>query len=164
MKTHGRWIIVLTAFVTGCTTGGKTAPPTARPTPVTAEAMTPKAAGVEPVVAVDPSFREARGAMLPEIPPFPAYPGATLVGSAERNRPNEAKQGHTIKWTTTDSVAKVMAWYQSELPRQGWTYTSPSDGASSEQTARIRRGNITGSITVEAGKQVTEIEVDLGRK
>ena len=151
--------IAVTPFAVGCAPRNR--PASTSPGPAAAP-MIPEAAGVEPAVAADPSFRELRGALLPDIPELPAYPGATLVGSAERNRPNERKQGHTIKWTTPDPVPKVMAWYQAELPKHGWTYSPPSDGAASEQIARIRRGSIQGTIAAEEESGHTEILVVLG--
>ena len=63
----------------------------------------------EPAIATDPSFRELKGRLLEGIPEFPAYPGATLIGSAERNKPGEKNRGYRIKWTTTDSPVQTPA-------------------------------------------------------
>jgi hypothetical protein len=115
-----------------------------------------------PQVASDPSFREARGQIIPGAPEFPAYPGATLVGSAERNKPAERNEGYVIKWTTADSVSLVMAWYQKMLPQLGWKYTPPSDGATVEQTAIVEKGNLRGTLDAEADKGVTEIILTVG--
>ena len=115
-----------------------------------------------PLVASDPSFREARGQIIPGAPEFPAYPGATLVGSAERNKPTDRNQGYVIKWTTTDSVSLVMAWYQKTLPQLGWKYTPPADGATVEQTAVVEKGNLRGTLDAEAEKGVTEIILTVG--
>jgi hypothetical protein len=74
----------------------------------------------EPEVATDPAFRELKGALLPGIPELPAYPGAALIGSAERNRPEEPNRGYRVKWRTIDSPKQVIAWYETAFAAAGW--------------------------------------------
>lgn len=118
----------------------------------------------QPTVATDASFPEALGRRLPGAPDFPAYPGASLVGSAERNRPNDVKQGYRIEWTTRDSVPMVIAWYQKTLRDLGWTYTPPTDGVPNSQIADISKGDLDGTLEAEMEKGVTRIVVTLGPK
>jgi hypothetical protein len=104
----------------------------------------------EPQVATDPGFRELVGGLLEGIPDFPVYPGATLVGSAERNRPDEQNRGYRIKWTTRDRPARVMAWYEKALPRHGWKYVrsyEPDEG--DELEAKVAKGAFSGYLEAE---------------
>ena len=94
----------------------------------------------EPAIATDPSFRELKGRLLEGIPEFPAYPGATLIGSAERNKPGEKNRGYRIKWTTTDSPVQVMAWYEKTLPSDGWKYVLSDEPEEDELEAKIASG------------------------
>jgi hypothetical protein len=125
--------------------------------------------GQEPVIATDPSFRELKGGLLQGIPEFPSYPGATLIGSAERNRPDEKNRGYRIKWTTGDGPAQVMAWYEKALPRYGWTCL-PTDepGELDELEAKISNPSFSGYIEIETEdyphRDITEIVVVLARK
>jgi len=123
----------------------------------------------EPQIATDPGFRELKGALLEGIPEFPAYPGATLSGSAERDRPDEKNRGYRIKWTTVDRPARVMAWYAKTLPRSGWTYV-PDDDPEEEDELEAKIANATFSGYLEAetedypNREVTDIVVVLARK
>jgi hypothetical protein len=118
-------------------------------------------------IATDPSFRELKGGLLPGIPELPAYPGATLVGSAERNRPDEPNRGYRIKWTTGDSPVQVMAWYANALPLNGWTRV-PSDQPeeTNELEMDIANPGFTGYIEADTGDDapITEIIVVLARR
>jgi hypothetical protein len=119
----------------------------------------------KPAVATDPSFPEARGSLLSDVPDFPTYPNATLVGSAQQNRIDQPIQGYRIKWTTKDSVPAVMAWYQKALVAAGWTYKPPDDGALAvEQLARISKGGLSGYVAAEASGEATEIVVSLKKQ
>lgn len=123
----------------------------------------------EPEIATDPGFRELKGGLLEGIPPFPAYPGARLIGSAERNRPDEKNRGYRIKWTTRDSPSRVMAWYQQTLPGYGWKYI-PSDEPEEEDEleAKIANAAFSGYIEAETedhpNRDITEIVVVLARR
>ena len=125
--------------------------------PVTEQANVPS-----PEIATDPAFAERRGAMLPGVPAFPAYPGATLVGSAARNRADEPSRGYRVVWTTKDSAVAVIAWYQKALTEQGWAFTPPSDGVTVEQTARIAKDDLEGDPNAEESPGQTTIELALG--
>jgi hypothetical protein len=119
----------------------------------------------KPQVATDPSFAEARGRLLPEIADFPTYPNATLVGSAQQNRPAQPVQGYRIKWTTSDPVPAVMSWYEKALTTAGWKFMPPQDGSPAvEQIARISKGGLAGYVAAEAGAEVTEIVVSLKKQ
>jgi hypothetical protein len=134
-----------------------------------AQAVTRIAGHQDPEIATDPAFRELKGGLLEGIPDFPAYPGATLIGSAERNRPDEKNRGYRIKWTTRDAPARVMAWYAKTLPRHGWTYVPEFDaGERDELEARIANAAFTGYIEAETEdfphRNVTDVVVVLARK
>ena len=121
----------------------------------------------EPEIATDPSFREVKGALIEGIPTFPAYPDSKLIGSAERNRPNEKNRGYRIKWTTTDSPDQVMAWYQKTLVEQGWKYVPADQGEDEDELiAKISKGEFDGYIESEFEDEdhITEIVVVLARK
>jgi hypothetical protein len=123
----------------------------------------------EPEIATDPSFRELKGGLLEGIPEFPAYPGATLIGSAERNKPDEKNRGYRIKWTTTDGPAQVMAWYEKTLPGYGWKYVGSDEPAEvDELEAKITTAAFSGYIEAETKDyphgDITEIVVVLARK
>jgi hypothetical protein len=121
----------------------------------------------EPEIATDPGFRELKGSLLDGIPEFPAYPGATLIGSAERNRPDEKNRGYRIKWTSTDGPAQIMAWYEKTLPSFGWKYVL-SDADGDELEAKIASAAFSGYIEAETEDHpqgdITEIVVVLARK
>jgi hypothetical protein len=151
-----------------------TAPPPAKPTQPPAPPPITEATKVgastdpafqKPQVATDPSFAEARGQLLPDIADFPAYPNAKLIGSAVQNRVDQPPQGYRIKWTTSDSVPAVMAWYQKALPAAGWKLTPPADGAPAvEQLARISKDRLSGYVAAEASGEGTEIVVSLKKR
>jgi hypothetical protein len=150
--------LVAAVVVTGaCRSGAGSAPP-----------ATTAAAGEKtrtaPQLDAEPTVRQAAGKLLPEVPQFPAYPGASLLGSAERNSPDAPKQGHLIEWTTTDPVPKVMAWYQKALPEAGWTYSPPTDGVTHSQLAGIARDGLDGTLEVEFEDGLTRITVVLKPK
>ena len=159
MPIHPALIAMVVAAVGALQSGGSKPKPAAA-APVIREQTETQA----PKVATDPSYRELLGRIIPGAPEFPPYPGATLVGSAERNKPGEPNEGYVFKWTTPDTAAMVMAWYQKRLPELGWTFVPPSDGATVEQTANIEKSKIRGTIDVEVDKEVTEIVVTLGHK
>lgn len=119
----------------------------------------------EPQVATDPAFRELAGGLLEGIPEFPAYPGATLVGSAERNRPTEPNRGYRIMWTTTDTPGQVIAWYARMLPPRGWAYGPPDEPEDEEELkAKIAKGALRGYLEAEVEDGITEIIVVLARR
>jgi hypothetical protein len=121
----------------------------------------------EPEIATDPSFREVKGALIEGMPAFPAYPDSKLIGSAERNRPNEKNRGYRIKWTTTDSPDEVMAWYQKTLVELGWKYVPPAQEEDEDELiAKISKGEFDGYIESEFEDEddTTEIIVVLARK
>lgn len=151
--------LVATGILAGACRSAGSAPPA---TTAGAAEKTPAAAA--PQLDVEPTVRQAAGKLLPEVPQFPAYPGATLLGSAERNSPDAPKQGHLIEWTTTDPVPKVMAWYQKTLQDAGWTYSPPTDGVSHSQLAGIARGGLDGTLEVELEGGITRITVVLKPK
>jgi hypothetical protein len=125
---------------------------------------TPADRGEEPVVATDPGFLELQGGLLAGIPPFPAYPGARLVGSAERNRPDEKNRGYRIKWTTSDSPIRVMAWYETALARDGWKFVPTDQPDVDELDAEIANAAFTGYLEAETEDGITEIVVVLARR
>jgi hypothetical protein len=119
----------------------------------------------EPEIATDPAFRELKGGLIEGIPTFPAYPDAKLIGSAERNRPNEKNLGYRIKWTTSDSPQKVMEWYEKALPKDDWKFKlSAPEEDEDELIAKISKAEFDGYIEAESEDQHTEIVVVLARK
>ncbi len=106
MPIHPALIAIVVAAAGALQAGGSKPKPAAAP-PVIREQTETQA----PKVATDRSYREVLGRIIPGAPEFPAYPGATLVGSAERNKPGEPNEGYVFKWTTPDTTAMVMAWY-----------------------------------------------------
>jgi hypothetical protein len=138
------------------------APPETSQTPRPARPAPTNQPAKEPLVATDRAFTEAAGRMVSGVPDVPAYPGATLVGSAEQARAAEAPEGYRIKWTTSASVSTVMQWYAKALPAAGWSYQPPDDaGSPGEQLARIRKDRLDGYVAAEATGGVTEIVVSL---
>jgi hypothetical protein len=112
--------------------------------------------------ATDPAFPEQIGKLMDGFPEFPVYPQAKLVASAKTNPANEPDLGYRAKWDTQASVIDVMAWYETELPKSGWSYEAPDDKASSgEQVAKISKGDLTGYVAAEIEGNVVEIVVDL---
>jgi hypothetical protein len=119
-----------------------------------------------PQVATDPSFRELLGGLLEGIPDFPAYPGARLVGSAERNRPDERNRGYLVKWTTRDRPARVMAWYEKALPPLGWKYVPSHEGDEEDELeAKVAKAAFVGYLEAETDDDgVTVVVLVLGRR
>jgi hypothetical protein len=142
----------------GCGAGRSDAPPP----PTISGPMTEQATVRMPEIATDPGFPERRSGLLPGTPAFPVYPGATLVGSAARNRADEPSRGYRIVWTTKDPASAVIAWYQKALAESGWSFTPPSDGVTVEQTARIAKDDLEGDLNAEESAGKTTIEVVLG--
>ena len=113
-------------------------------------------------VATDPSFPEIKGELIGGFPELPVYPEATLVASAQTNPAGQPPQGYRAKWVTKDPVIKVMNWYEAELPKAGWHYTSPNDQQSEgEQVAEISKGDFKGYIAAEIEEENIEIVVDV---
>ena len=119
----------------------------------------------EPEIATDPAFSELKGGFLEGIPEFPAYPDATLIGSAERNRPDERNRGYRIKWTTKDSPEEVMKWFEKALIEAGWKYKPSSEPDDEEDLiADIEKAEFQGFIEAESEEESTEITVVLTRR
>src|SRR4030067_1863615 len=125
------------------------------------EAGTTKTPNLE--VATDPSFPEVKGKLISGFPPFPVYPGATLIASAKTNRANQPDTGYRAKWETKDAVIKVMRWYQDQLPKSGWKYEVPNDpNAAGEQVAQIKKSGFAGFVEAEREPQKdTEVVVEV---
>jgi hypothetical protein len=119
----------------------------------------------EPKVATSAAFSEAIGKLLSGVPEFPAFPGANLTGSAAQALKGTTPKAFRIKWTTTEPVPAVMAWYQKTLSEQGWSYVAPdSDASIVEQVARISKGNVEGFVAAEETDGLTEIVVSIQTK
>ena len=114
------------------------------------------------VVATDPSFLEAKGALLPGFPEFPTYPSSVLVGSAQTHPPDQPVLGFRAKWISHDSVSEVMEWFTDELSQNGWTIEAPNDeNSEGEQVAQIDNGEWKGYIAAEIEEGNVEIVVDV---
>ena len=93
---------------------------------------------------------------------MPVYPDATLVASAKTNPADQPDTGYRAKWITNDEVKKIMKWYESELPKAGWSYELPNDPQSEgEQVAEISKGDFKGYIASEIEEGNNEIVVDV---
>lgn len=116
-----------------------------------------------PQVATDPSFTEVKGQVLPGFPSFPVYPGATLVASAKTSPEGVENQGFRVKWSAGDSVPRVMAWYQVELPKTGWRIEKTDDPDNlGEQVVQISSDGFNGNIAIETSQgNIIEIIVDI---
>lgn len=84
---------------------------------------------------------------------FPLYPGAKVAGNISGSE-NKAGKGFWIMMTTTDASDKVTAFYEANLPKNGWTVGSTMNiGPSS--TWEVTKGNMTGAVIVAADEKET---------
>lgn len=77
---------------------------------------------------------------------FPLYPGAKVEGNISGAQ-NQAGKGFWLIMTTADTTDKVTAFYETNLPKNGWTVASTMNiGPSS--TWEVTKGDMTGSVIV----------------
>lgn len=84
---------------------------------------------------------------------FPLYPGAKVTGNISGTE-NKAGKGFWIMMTTTDASDKVAAFYETQIPKSGWTVGSTMNiGPSS--TWEVTKGTMTGAVIVAADEKET---------
>ncbi len=102
----------------------------------------------------------------------PVYPGARLTAGAPFASTGLTAWG--MEWETTDSTAKVQAFYQKELSQGDWSLTLPGSASpspsptptNSTQTfkavfARKSNPHDSGTIAINADSGVTMIDLSL---
>ncbi len=95
---------------------------------------------------------------------FPLYPGAKIEGNIS-GAENQAGKGFWLMLSTTDDAAKVSAYYETNLPKNGWTVGSTMNiGPSS--TWEITKGNMGGAVIVGSDDKTkgTSIVISLSPK
>lgn len=95
---------------------------------------------------------------------FPLYPGAKVEGNISGAQ-NQAGKGFWLIMSTADSTNKVTAFYETNLPKNGWTVGSTMNiGPSS--TWEVTKGDITGSVIVATDDKTkgTSIVITLAPK
>jgi len=77
---------------------------------------------------------------------FPLYPGAKVEGNIS-GAENQAGKGFWLIMSTTDTSDKVTAFYETNLPKNGWTVGNTMNiGPSS--TWEVTKGDTTGTVMV----------------
>ncbi len=95
---------------------------------------------------------------------FPLYPGAKVEGNIS-GAENKAGKGFWVILSTTDDAAKVTAFYETNLAKNGWAIGSTMNIGSSA-TWEISKGNMGGGLIVGEGeeKKGTSIVITLTPK
>lgn len=92
---------------------------------------------------------------------FPKYANTTLVSSwSSEDKARET--GMSVVWQTPDTSEQVVAFYKSELPKNGWEITT-SFGQEKSETLSFEKGEMSGFMGVTGGG-VTHISVTLGKE
>jgi hypothetical protein len=100
---------------------------------------------------------------------IPIYAGATQVQKVSSQQPGGNKDSlKTIEWRffeTTDDVAKVSSFYQSQMAAKGWTKTAWLDmGPLSQGTFQKNNANLECLIQVMGQEGKTSINIMSGSK
>lgn len=95
---------------------------------------------------------------------FPIYPGATVQGNIS-GAENNAGKGFWIILSSTDEAAKVTSYYETNLPKAGWTVGSTMNIGSSS-TWEVTKGTMAGSVIIGADEEskATSIVITLAPK
>lgn len=95
---------------------------------------------------------------------FPLYPGAKIEGNISGVE-SQAGKGFWLMLSSTDDAAKVTAYYETNLPKNGWTVGSTMNiGPSS--TWEVTKGDIGGTVIVGADEKTsgTSIVISIAPK
>ena len=95
---------------------------------------------------------------------FPIYPGAKVEGNISGSE-TAAQKGFWLILSTTDASDKVAAYYETNLPSNGWTIGSTMNvGASS--TWEVTKNDLTGGVVIGSDDKTkgTSIVITLGTK
>jgi hypothetical protein len=95
---------------------------------------------------------------------FPLYPGAKIEGNIS-GAENQAGKGFWLIMSTSDASDKVVAFYETNLPKNGWTVGNTMNIGSSS-TWEVTKGDMTGNIIVgtDEEKEGTSIVITLAPK
>jgi len=95
---------------------------------------------------------------------FPLYPGAKVEGNISGAQ-NETGKGFWLIMTTSDATDKVTAFYETNLPKNGWNVGNTMNiGPSS--TWEVTKGDMTGAVIVATDEKTkgTSIVITLAPK
>jgi hypothetical protein len=95
---------------------------------------------------------------------FPLYPGAKVVSAMSGNESGK-NNGFWLTMTTTDSLAKVEAFYKTQFTAGGWTVSSTfTTGGTTSET--VEKGQWSGSLAIseDSSSKETQIVIILGQK
>lgn len=95
---------------------------------------------------------------------FPLYPGVKVEGNITGTE-NQAGKGFWLIMTTADTTDKVTAFYQTQLPSNGWTVGSTMNiGPSS--TWEVTKADMTATVIVATDEKTkgTRIVITLAPK
>ena len=82
---------------------------------------------------------------------FPLYPGAKVSGNIS-GAENKAGKGFWLIMTTVDTTDKVTAFYETNLPKSGWTVGNTMNIGTSS-TWEVTKGDMTGAVIVAADEK-----------
>lgn len=100
--------------------------------------------------------------MPPSFPhDVPIYPKARLTAAA--GFPSSGPTSWGLEWETTDSLAKVRAYYQTNLNKGDWTITfnATTSDAFAATFARKSDRNVNGTLAASSAGGVTKIQMSL---
>jgi hypothetical protein len=113
----------------------------------------------------DGSVTVGASAKLPDGWPsdVATYPGATIQYSAASN-PTTGKSGSMVASLSSDGVDKVVAYFKSTLPSQGWKIEQTMQASGSTIIAATKDTRTLGMSVTSDGKGGTVITMGLGEK
>lgn len=94
---------------------------------------------------------------------LPTYPGATVQFSGSGMPDAGGKMGWAMVLVTTDTAAKVKAYYVEELPKNGWTIVANLDSQGSIMMGATK-GELAMSLTAGTQDGQTAITLGVGTK
>ena len=84
----------------------------------------------------------------------PSYPGATVSYSASMN-PQTGKPGMAVVLASTDAIAKVAAYYKTELASRGWTVDTAMEATGTSIFSAKKDDRTISLLIAEADGQTT---------
>lgn len=95
---------------------------------------------------------------------FPLYPGAKVTSSLSGEQSGKSN-GFWLTMTSQDSADKVLAFYKTELAKNGWTIESTFT-ANDMTNQTVKKGTWSGSLSVgkNSGSDETQIVIILGEE
>lgn len=114
-------------------------------------------------VTTDEGTFDMGGAKLPDDWPTdaPVYAGAKITYSASMN-PVTGKAGKAVMFTTTDTAAKVLAYYKGALADEGWVTSSMMEGQGTSIITATKDDRVLSLMITTSGGE-TSVTLGVGK-